>query len=229
MKVLNYTLSAICSGALLLSLSCTFSGKAIQEAQGPDLRREKIALVLSKPVTRFPLSKQAGLDPALELYSQAATRSVVLDFYSKRTGSAWIAKTILDASLSRGISPALAFSIAKVESNFRPRVVSHNPGSVDRGLFQLNSRTFHQLSEKEFFDPAVNAKHGLSYLEYCLSYGDDEIVALAVYNAGFPRLAKGLVPASTYAYIDKVLGYKEDLEQSFGNEVVTRWLPRSNI
>jgi soluble lytic murein transglycosylase-like protein len=184
---------------------------------------------LAQPVTRIPFSGALGSDPGIELYAKTESRKSVVGFYARVAGSEALARTILEAACAKGISPSLAFSIAWVESNFKTRTVSANTHSVDRGLFQLNSKTFHYLDEKDFFDPAVNAKNGLAYLDYCLSYGGDEIIALAVYNAGLPRILKGAVPKSTYGYIGRVLSYKADLDRRFGNEVVSRWLPRSDF
>lgn len=189
---------------------------------------EKIAKTLEGPIARFPVRQQARQDPTLDLYRNKQSRPAVVSFYSRLTGSEHIARTILDAADREGVPPSLAFSVAWVESSFRARTVSYNTKSVDRGLFQLNSKTFTHLEEQEFFDPKVNASHGLRYLDYCLSYGNDEIVALALYNAGLPRIQNGKVPRSTYGYIDKVLSYKADVDARFGREVVSRWLPRSD-
>lgn len=191
-----------------------------------ETQKDTIMKTLEGPILRFPVSQSLRQDPTLELYHDDRSRLSVLSFYTRLTGSAHIARTILDAAAAEGISPSLAFSVAWVESGYYARTVSLNSRSVDRGLFQLNSKTFPFLEEKDFFDPKVNASHGLRYLDYCLSYGNDEIVALALYNAGLPRIQQGSVPRSTYGYIEKVLSYKADLDKRFGAEVVSRWLPR---
>ena len=191
-----------------------------------DNQADKIMKTLQGPILRFPVNQSTRQDPTLELYHDDRSRPSVISFYARLTGSAHIAKTILDAADAEGVSPSLAFSVAWVESGYYARTVSLNSRSVDRGLFQLNSKTFPYLEEKDFFDPKVNASHGLRYLDYCLSYGNDEIVALALYNAGLPRIQQGSVPRSTYGYIEKVLSYKADLDKRFGDEVVSRWLPR---
>jgi hypothetical protein len=219
--------------AVILS-TMTLTGCSVLEASVSSPRSitenqsDKIVKTLQGPLMRFPHKQSMRQDPALDLYRDTHSRSSVLSFYSRLTGSTQIARTILDASDKEGIAPSLAFSVAWAESGFQTRNVSFNPGSVDRGLFQLNSKTFANLNEKDFFDPKVNASHGLRYLDYCLSYGEDEIVALALYNAGLPRIQKGAVPRSTYGYIERVLSYKADLDKRFGDEVVSRWLPRSD-
>jgi hypothetical protein len=212
----------------LMSACSLLEASATQTAVSMENQAEKIAKTLEGPILSFPVNPQNRQDPTLDLYRDQRSRSSVVSFYTSLTGSAFIARTILEEAEKEDVSPSLAFSVAWVESGYHAKTVSHNSRSVDRGLFQLNSKTFTSLEEEDFFDPKVNASHGLRYLDYCLSYGNDEIVALALYNAGLPRIQNGAVPRSTYGYIAKVLSYKADLDKRFGDEVVSRWLPRSD-
>jgi len=85
---------------------------------------------------------------------------------------------------------------------------------VDRGLFQLNSRTFAFLSEEQLYTPEINARYGLSHLRFCLDEGETELVALAMYNAGATRVRRG-TPYSTLNHVAKIMEYRADLEGSF--------------
>ena len=101
-----------------------------------------------------------------------------------------------------------------MESGFQTKATNWNRYSVDRGLFQLNSQTFPKLREQDFYDPQVNARYGLAHLRHCLNTGGNEIVALAMYNAGARKVNDG-TPYSTLNYIARILDYREELEQQF--------------
>ena len=79
----------------------------------------------------------------------------------------------------------------------------------------MNSRSFPQLSEAEFFDPGVSADNGLGYLRECLNIGEKEIVALAMYNAGKTRVEKRGAPRMTLDYISRILSKQQELESGF--------------
>jgi soluble lytic murein transglycosylase-like protein len=85
---------------------------------------------------------------------------------------------------------------------------------VDRGLYQLNSRTFPNVKLDDFYDPQVNARLGLKRLRFCLNQGRNELVALAIYNAGTQKVRKG-TPYSTLHHIARILEYREQIEQDF--------------
>ncbi|AEJ62196.1 Lytic transglycosylase catalytic [Spirochaeta thermophila DSM 6578] len=153
--------------------------------------------------------------PALFLYREELTRPLVEDFFINLTGDPEVALPILRYADKFDVPLFLAFSLAYVESEFYPFAVNENPSSVDRGLFQLNSRTFPFLTEEEFFDPEINARYGISYLKYCLEEGGSEVLALAMYNAGKHRVFTRGAPAMTLRYIDKFFAYRTRLEKEF--------------
>jgi len=155
-------------------------------------------------------------------YGDPATRDLVLGFFGAVTGSVDIGKAILDAAVDAGIPPGLAFALAHAESGYDPRAVHRNSASIDRGLFQLNSATFAKLTEAEFFDPAVNARHAMAHLEFCLQQGGNEVSALAIYNAGLTRVLKGGTPRRTLNYINDAISYRVILETLFEAQVVAR-------
>ncbi|MCQ2583193.1 MAG: transglycosylase SLT domain-containing protein [Treponema sp.] len=160
-------------------------------------------------------------DKGLTLYRQSVSRSTVEWFYTEVTGDAEIAKAILTEADKNDIPLSLAFSLAHTESHYRVRAVGHNTnGTVDRGLFQLNSNSFPQLSEEDFFDPRISAKYGLAHLKLCLKKAGNSVSALAMYNAGMGRVSSNKTPQITLNYIGNIISYQNKLEQQFTNEVV---------
>ena len=159
-------------------------------------------------------------DYGLALYRFPEFRSKVVSFYTGETGSELIASLILQAAEANDIPLGLAFSLAWVESRYNPMAVNHNTSSVDRGLFQLNSRSFPGLTEADFFNPETNAGLGMNYLRQCLNSGETEIVALAMYNAGRARVSGRGAPLMTLEYVSKILAYQEELEARFSEYCV---------
>jgi soluble lytic murein transglycosylase-like protein len=145
----------------------------------------------------------------------------VTDFFSRIAGSREIAGMILDASETHKVPPSLAFAVAWEESRYRPRAVNtHNrDGSIDRGLFQLNSRSFPKLSEADFFDPRTNIRYGIAHLRWCLDTGASETVALSIYNAGSVRVNANGTPKMTLEYVGKVLGSRRKIDSFFEAEI----------
>ena len=105
------------------------------------------------------------------------------------------------------IDPALLKAIAKVESNFNPRVVSHK-GAV--GVMQLLPSTARLVGARNLFDPHENIKAAARYLRYLLEEFQDLEKALAAYNAGPDTVRKyqGIPPfRETQQFVQKVLYY----------------------
>jgi soluble lytic murein transglycosylase-like protein len=153
-------------------------------------------------------------DAGLALYRDPRSRWAVESFYSKVAGDAQVGRIILKEASAFDIPLPLAFALAKGESQFNVRAFNRNPQSVDRGLFQLNSRTFAHVKPDDFYDPQVNARLGLKHLRFCLNQGRSELVALAIYNAGSQKVRTG-TPYSTLHHIARILEYREDIEQEF--------------
>lgn len=166
-----------------------------------------------------------GPNPALSLYREEVTRERVVDFFVERAGSEQIALPILYYADRLDISLSLAFALVWGESRFHPVAVNYNSTSIDRGLFQLNSRTFRHLTEDDFFNPEVNAFHGLKYLEFCLTQGEDDAQALAIYNAGLTRVVRGQTPASTLRYVDVIQTYRGRLIRDFKAYILSQFPP----
>lgn len=154
-------------------------------------------------------------DMGYALYRDPAFRSEIYSFYTGITGSSEIASAVIENAYKNGISFTLAFSLMWAESGFNPEAVNRNASSIDRGLFQLNSKSFPELRTADFFNIQTNAAVGLSYLSYCLRQGENEIVALAIYNAGHYRVSGAGAPLMTLEHISKILDYRAELERNF--------------
>jgi hypothetical protein len=192
--------------SLLLLTSCDRLMPRGQEISSLSGTVEKVSLLLA--------GKPQEVDPGLYLYRIPFTRPLVESFYVEVTGNERITRSILAAADSNDIPLPLAFSLAWGESSFRVNAFNRNSGSVDRGLFQLNSKTFSFLSEEQLYTPEINARYGLAHLRFCLEEGDTELVALAMYNAGATRVRRG-TPYSTLNHVAKIMDYQVELEHAF--------------
>lgn len=163
-------------------------------------------------------------DSALILYRDETSHADVLTFYTRITNDEQVSRIILDNASKNNIPPALAFALAWQESRYQIRAVNKNPSSIDRGLFQLNNRAFPKLTEKDFFDPHVNARYGLSHLSYCLDLSGHEVTALAMYNAGTTKVRNNNTPKQTLDYASRILNYRQELERLFAHQVAARFI-----
>jgi len=91
---------------------------------------------------------------------------------------------IREAAERHSVSPALVEAIARVESGFNPRAVSHKGA---RGLMQVmpaTGRRFGVRSDR-LFDPEHNLKAGVAYLAWLSKrYRGNLDFIVAAYNAG---------------------------------------------
>lgn len=161
------------------------------------------------------------LDTGLELYRSLPTRTAVEWFYTNVTGDMDVALAILREADKNNIPLSLAFSLAYTESHYKPRAINKNTNaSIDRGVFQLNNKSFPALVEADFYDPYISAKYGLSHLRFCLDTAGNEVSALAMYNAGTNRVRNNGTPQMTLNYISKIQTYRQGLDNLFESEVV---------
>jgi len=171
-----------------------------------------------EPETIGVLLKEASHaqhDFILALYRNSQTRKLVNDFFTKITNSAEISRVILDQADRYSVPPSLAFAVCCSESNFNHRAIGYNSSSKDLGLFQLNSLSFPDFSDEDFFSLERNAEAGIKYLHYCLERGGNAVVALALYNAGEGRVAFHGAPLSTLNYINSILSLRNSYEEEF--------------
>ncbi|MBN1241387.1 MAG: transglycosylase SLT domain-containing protein [Spirochaetales bacterium] len=204
--------------ALLLSNRPDTAAADTAEAWVPDMY-ERYADLPARGMAEKLGKRDAG-DRIAELYASADTRPLVNGFFAELTGSPQIAALILEEAAKREVPPALAFAVAWEESHFNPRALNRNSDSVDRGLFQLNSKSFPKLATGEFYDIPTNIRLGVAHLDFCLDKGGNEVAALAIYNAGLTRVGKGGTPRSTLDYAARIVRWRDDLEDLFEVRVI---------
>ena len=204
-----------CAGAIAAGLvACS------RLAFHPDIEQEfvRLARLDERDMPRY-LQSLDRQDSIGAFYRDEATRQATLGFFASLTDSEPVAKAILDNATHFGVPTSLAFALAFEESRFSVSAMNKNADSVDRGLFQLNSKSFPKLSLNEFYDPSVNARYGLSHLQHCLRSGGNEVAALAMYNAGNGRVDRGATPRRTLDYVYRILKYQENIDSLFAAKV----------
>nr|AGS51583.1 hypothetical protein [uncultured bacterium contig00010] len=175
------------------------------------------AAALSQTLDFLTHKEPVHVDHILELYRQADTRNCVIAFFTGVCGSENIAKIILASADQFGVSPALAFALSWQESRFDPQAINraNSNGTVDRGLFQLNSRSFPELRAADFFNPEINTFNAMKHLSACLKTGESEIGALAIYNAGIGRVNRSGAPWVTLDYISQIEENRDRIKSHF--------------
>jgi len=126
----------------------------------------------------------------------------------------------------------LIAAVIHVESKFRDQT-SH---AGARGLMQITPATaaeIEKLSGGETFefgdlaDPDINIRYGTFYLDYLLElYDDNEVAAIAAYNAGPTAVAEwggagteleGIGFQETRDYVEKVLDKREEYREHYAD------------
>lgn len=187
----------------------------------PDIDRELVRLAsLDEQEMPEYLRDLDREDSIGSFYRDTSTKDATMAFFTTVTRSGVVAKAILDNAERYGVPASLAFALAFEESKFNVNAVNRNADSIDRGLFQLNSKSFPKLGIEEFYDAEVNAKNGIAHLQHCLRTGGNEVAALAMYNAGNGRVDRGATPRRTLDYVFRVLKYQENISSLFAAKVV---------
>lgn len=128
--------------------------------------------------------------------------------------SADIQQRVIDEAKRQNIAPSLALAIAKVESNFNPKALSH---AGAKGVMQIMPRTAEQefgVHRNRLFDPDVNIRLGVKFIKNLLTRYDGRLnIALSHYNGGSGvknRYNELNVMPSTRDYVDKVLATQQE-------------------
>jgi soluble lytic murein transglycosylase len=140
---------------------------------------------------------------------------------------------------AKNLDPALIAAVIYQESRFRPRKSS--AGAV--GLMQLMPDTAHfiagktggtKFTTKDLSTPQINIQYGAWYLRWLLDHFDEnEITALAAYNAGIGNVEKWLaesgqthlrstdeIPFSeTRHYVKNVLEARDQYRTEYAQEL----------
>jgi soluble lytic murein transglycosylase-like protein len=105
---------------------------------------------------------------------------------------------IVHHAREHGVRPDLVRAVVQVESAYNPNAVSPKGA---QGLMQLMPSTARELGVLNPFNPIENIRAGIRYLRRLLDrYNNDEVLALAAYNAG---------PTAVDKYGEKVPPYRE--------------------
>lgn len=138
----------------------------------------------------------------------------------------------------KGLDPALIAGVIYAESKFADRTSSAGA----KGLMQILPDTAQFIAHRsggtqfevaDLGNPDVNIRYGSYYLRYLLNrYGENEILALAAYNAGETNVdrwraraaGRGFTTADiafpeTRAYVEKVLGARRDYRREYPHEL----------
>lgn len=135
--------------------------------------------------------------------TQQAQRSVSTPRVSANTNARDIQSMIVRVAKEEGVDPALALSIAHVETggSFNPNAVGDNGNSF--GLFQI-----HRPSHPDYkggTDPEANARYGIRLFKRLLDANNGSVnKAIWAYNAGQGNVNKGILPATTKNYLNMV-------------------------
>ena len=138
----------LCLFAGLMAMACTPSPKV-----NLDLDSEVLSLATNSKKLPASIEEKNTNDTIAGYYKNFGTKKSVVDFFSSLTNSTPIAVAILDNAVNHQVPASLAFAIAYEESRFNPKALNKNDTTVDRGLFQLNSLTFPQMSDTESLRP----------------------------------------------------------------------------
>jgi soluble lytic murein transglycosylase-like protein len=211
--------------AILFLTTWSFSGLSSKEAE--EIPVQEDTSLQPDPLPRLDpalyhstaIEAAKAPDPILAAYRNGG-KERVLAFFTALVGSREIAALILSNASLYDIGPALAFALCWEESRYYTRAVNWNKnGSVDRGLFQLNSRSFPKLSAEDFFNPEINVQSAMAHLRWCLDRGGSELSGLAMYNAGTDRVNRGGAPKTTLDYISRIMAYRKGIETLFNTEI----------
>jgi len=210
-------------GAVFLCIAAmVVAGCSLPRHANLALDGEVLSLALDTKKLPLNIEEKIPNDTITSYYKYSGTKANVVDFFTSLTKSKLVALAILDNAVKHGVPAGLAFAIAYEESRFNPNARSTNHNSVDRGLFQLNSTTFPDMSDKQAFDPAYNAGEGVFYFKRILETTGNEVSALAMYNAGKTRVSEKGAPVTTLEYISRILNYEKNIDRLFTARVVAR-------
>ena len=161
-------------------------------------------------------------DPILQYYRNPDYQDWVIEFFMEICSNREVAQAILFSSDVYDVSPSLAFALCWEESRFNPNAINrgNQDESIDRGLFQLNSKSFPNLEIPAFYNIETNADYGINYLRQCLNSGTTDVSALAMYNAGAGRVRSTGAPHVTLNYISRILENRQKIENRFHSRMI---------
>lgn len=155
------------------------------------------------------------------LLKRALTQEVYVSD-ARRTYSVGLARELHELvmfySAEYDVRPELIMAVIKAESDFDEKAVSSKGA---RGLMQLMPRTAAAMGITDCFDPQQNIAGGTQYLSRLLKmFGNDELLAVAAYNAGPGRVKRhgGIPPIrETREYVARVFRHAELYAKRFSS------------
>lgn len=137
-----------------------------------------------------------------------------------------IKNLLVSEALAQGISPALALAIAKVESDFNPKALSH---AGARGVMQIMPATAlygFNVASQDLYHADTNIRVGIAYIKQLLEqYHGNLDIALSHYNGGSAvKQANGelkVIPA-TRDYVHKVKYYAQQYQDAHFSTLTTQ-------
>ena len=144
-----------------------------------------------------------------------------------------IQQQIITEAKRQNMAPSLALAIAKVESNFNPKALSH---AGAKGVMQIMPRTAEQafgVPSSRLFDPDVNIEVGVKFIKKLLKRYDGRLdIALSHYNGGSGvknRYGELSVMPATRDYVHKVLATQQDFIQHDKQALLTSRVNQSGV
>jgi hypothetical protein len=97
-----------------------------------------------------------------------------------------IIEKIFYYSEKHNVNPYLACAMAWKESNMKQYAYNarNKNGSIDRGIFQLNSYSYPNMKRSEFYDVDKNIETGIKHIKSAMKKGKSEYAGLSIYNCG---------------------------------------------
>jgi hypothetical protein len=191
----------------------------LRSAQKGEQPRPLLTSVQAGQQERFSLvSAPEHPDLIREDWQDLNRRDMVLAFFAEITQSEYLASCVLVNAEVFDIPPSLAFALCWEESRFNARAVNkfNRDESIDRGLFQLNNKSFPNLQEEQFYDVWLNAYYGMAHLRLCLDKGGSTVAGLAMYNAGTVRVTTGGgAPKQTLDYVSRIFTTIEKIDRLY--------------
>lgn len=138
-----------------------------------------------------------------------------------------VARTLAEECTTRGVDPALALAVMKVESRFQTQVRSRRGAS---GLMQVmprvaNDLTGTPLTSAQLLDPETNVRLGVVLLGQLIREHGDLYEGVAAYNMGSRKVRghlrdKRRMHARDFAYTRKVLHEAARLKNGYARVLV---------
>jgi soluble lytic murein transglycosylase-like protein len=144
-------------------------------------------------------------------FAQGLLEDATRQFYLNLVGGNYrIVQAVYE--YGEGLNKDLIFAQMETESRFDPQAFNDNIDketglvtSTDRGLFQLNSKSYPDLTIGEFFNIEINVRYGIAHIRGELEYNKGNTRrALWTYNAGRKGILDG-VPTRTVTYASDIL------------------------